>query len=153
MTPLQTLLDSFRSSAKTEREKGGYFEELIVQYLKAEPAYHDQYSNVWPYAEWSRGEGMKYGRGASDEGIDLVAKTRGTRDYHAIQCKFHDPGHTIEKTDIDSFFTASGQHPFVHRLIVASTDKWNDKADRALKHQQPPVTTITLADLEASQID
>lgn len=84
MTALQTLLNDFRSSAKTEREKGGYFEELIVQYLKAEPAYYDQYSNVWPYAEWTRGEGMKYGRGASDEGIDLVAKTRGTGDYHAI---------------------------------------------------------------------
>lgn len=153
MTALQTLLDDFRSFAKTEREKGSYFEELIVQYLKVEPAYQDQYSNVWPYAEWARGEGKDYRRGASDEGIDLVAKTRGTEDYHAIQCKFYDPGHTIAKTDIDSFFTASGQHPFRHRLIIASTDKWNARAEKALKEQQIPVTRIDLAALEASQID
>ncbi len=60
------------------------------KYLKTEPAYHDQCSNVWPYAEWTRGEGKTYGSDASDEGIDLVAKTHGTGDYHAIQCKFHD---------------------------------------------------------------
>ena len=153
MTALQTLLDDFRSSAKTEREKGSYFEELIVQYLQAEPLYLDRYSNVWPYAEWARGEGKEYGRGASDEGIDLVAKTRCTGDYHAIQCKFYDPDHIIAKSDIDSFFTASGQKPFVHRIIVASTDKWNEKADKALEYQQPPVTKIDLAALEASWID
>lgn len=153
MTALQTLLNDFRSSAKTEREKGSYFEELIVQYLQAEPLYLDRYSNVWPYAEWAGGEGKEFGRDASDEGIDLVAKTQGTEKYHAIQCKFHSPDHTIEKGDIDSFFTASGQKPFEHRIIVASTDKWGTKAEKALSDQQPPVTTITLTDLEASWID
>ncbi len=153
MTPLQTLLNSFRASAKTEREKGNYFEELVVQYLQAEPVYRDRYSNVWSYADWVREEGGKYGRDASDEGIDLVAKTRGTEEYHAIQCKFYDPDHTIAKTDIDSFFTASGQKPFEHRIIVASTDKWGSKAEKALSNQQPPVTRIDLATLEASRID
>ncbi len=153
MTALQNLLSEFRSTAKTEREKGSYFEELIVQYLRVEPAYQDQYSNVWPYAEWAREEGKEYRRDASDEGIDLVAKTRGTNEYHAIQCKFYDPDHTIAKPDIDSFFTASGQHPFRHRLIIASTDKWNTRAEKALKEQQIPVTRIDLAALEASQID
>ena len=153
MTALQTLLNSFRASAKTEREKGNYFEELVVQYMQAEPVYRDRYSNVWSYADWAREEGEKYGKDASDEGIDLVAKTRGTKEYHAIQCKFYDPDHTIAKTDIDSFFTASGQRPFKHRLIVASTDKWGPKAEKALSNQQPPVTRIDLAALEASQID
>ena len=52
MTALQTLLGSFRAAAKSEREKGSYFEELIVQYLKVEPAYGDRYSDVWMYADW-----------------------------------------------------------------------------------------------------
>ena len=56
MTPLQTLLESFRVTAKTEREKGTYFENLIVQYLKVEPYYRDQYSHIWSYGEWARGE-------------------------------------------------------------------------------------------------
>ena len=153
MTALQTLLEDFRTSAKTEREKGGYFEELILQYLRAEPAYRDRYCKAWLYADWVSKEGEEFGKDASDEGIDLVAKTRGTSEYHAIQCKFYDPSHTIAKSDIDSFFTASGQHPFTHRLIVASTDRWGPKAEKALLKQQPPVTRIDLAALEASQID
>ena len=153
MTALQTLLETYRATAKSEREKGGYFEELIQQYLKAEPAYRDQYSDVWTYADWARGEGKDYVGDAADEGIDLVAKTRGTEAYHAIQCKFYDADHTLVKGDIDSFFTASGQRPFVYRLIVASTDKWGTKAEKALLEQQIPVTRIDLAALEASQID
>ena len=153
MTALQTLLDSFRATAKSEREKGNYFEELIRQYLKAEPAYVDWYSDVWMYADWAREEGKDYVGDASDEGIDLVAKTRSMGEYHAIQCKFYDPGHTIAKNDIDSFFTASGQQPFVHRLIVASTDKWGSRAEKALIEQHIPVTRIDLAALESSQID
>ena len=153
MTALQTLLYSFRVTARSEREKGNYFEELIRQYLKAEPAYVDWYSDVWMYADWARGEGKDYVGDASDEGIDLVAKTRGVGEYHAIQCKFYDPDHTIAKNDIDSFFTASGQQPFVHRLIVASTDKWGSRAEKALIEQHIPVTRIDLAALESSQID
>ena len=153
MTPLQTLLESFRIKAKTEREKGTYFENLIVQYLKVEPYYRDQYSDIWLYGEWARGEGKDYALDATDDGIDLVAKTRGTEEYHAIQCKFYDADHTIAKSDIDSFFTASGQAPFVRRLIVASTDKWGKKAEAALTGQHVPVTKIDLAALEASQID
>ena len=97
MTPLQALLESFRNAAKTEREKGTYFENLIVQYLKVEPYYRDQYSDVWAYSDWAKGEGKDYALDASDDGIDLVAKTNGTKEYHAIQCKFYDANHTIEK--------------------------------------------------------
>ena len=43
--------------------------------------------------------------------------------------------------------------PFVHRLIVASTDKWGKKVEAALTGQHVPVTIIDLAALEASQID
>lgn len=32
MTALQQLLATFRNASQTEREKGTYFEELIVQY-------------------------------------------------------------------------------------------------------------------------
>ena len=153
MTPLQTLLNDYRTSAVTEKEKGTYFEELIQLYLKTEPTYRDLYSDVWTYGQWATGAGQAYGRDASDEGIDLVAKTQGTDEYHAIQCKFYAADHTVRKANIDSFFTASGQRPFVHRLIVASTDKWDAPADKALAEQQIPVNKIDLAALENSQID
>ncbi len=36
MSALTDLLNSFRQAAQTEREKGTYFEELIIQYFKNE---------------------------------------------------------------------------------------------------------------------
>lgn len=34
MTALQSLFDTFRTTAKTEREKGTYFERLVKAYLQ-----------------------------------------------------------------------------------------------------------------------
>ena len=149
MTPLQQLLDSFRNSAKTEREKGSYFEELIVQYLRNEATYRDLYSDVWTYQDWAELQGLD----KRDTGIDLVAKTNGTDEYHAIQCKFYAEDYRIQKSDIDSFFTASGKKPFTHRVIVTTINNWSEHAEDALRDQQPPVTKIDLHDLENSQID
>ena len=149
MTALQKLLDSYRDAAETEREKGTYFEELIITYLKHEATYRDLYSDVWTYADWARQQGIE----GKDTGIDLVAKTQGTDEYHAIQCKFYADDHRIQKKDIDSFFTASGQKPFSHRVIVTTTNHWSSNAEAALFNQQPPVVTIDLHDLENSQID
>ena len=148
-TALQKLLSIYRLASKTEREKGTYFEELIRTYLRYEPTYADLYSDVWLLSEVPDA----YGISKKDTGIDLVAKTRGTDELHAIQCKFYDEGHRISKSDIDSFFTASGQKPFSHRVIVATTNDWSDNAEAALFDQQPPVTRIDLYDLETSQID
>lgn len=59
MSALRTLLDTFRNAAVTEREKGTYFEELIVLYLRNEPIYQDLYTKVWTYGDWAveQGEG------------------------------------------------------------------------------------------------
>ena len=149
MTSLETLLTSFRNAAATEREKGTYFEELILCYLRNEATYRDLYSDVWTYSDWAKLQGLD-GR---DTGIDLVAKTSGTGEYHAIQCKLYAEDYRLQKGDIDSFFTASGKKPFTHRIIIATTDKWSEHAEDALQNQQPPVSKIDLHDLESSQID
>jgi predicted helicase len=149
MTALERLLDTFRNAAVTEREKGTYFEELIVCYLRNEATYRDLYSDVWTYAEWADLQGLD----KRDTGIDLVAKAHGTGEYHAIQCKLFAPEHKVQKSDIDSFFTASGKKPFSRRIIVATTNHWSEHADDALLDQQPPVSKIDLTALEESQID
>ena len=149
MSALASLLSSFREAAVSEREKGTYFEELVVAYLRNEPTYKDLYSDVWPYAEWAKGQGLD----AKDAGIDLVARTAGTNEIHAIQCKFYAPDYTVKKGDIDSFFTASGKKPFTHRIIVTTTDLWSEHAEAALQDQHTPVTKIDLQALEESQID
>lgn len=149
MTALQKLLDTYRQAATTEREKGTYFEELILCYLRNEATYRDLYSDVWTYSDWAKLQGLD-GR---DTGIDLVAKTSGTGEYHAIQCKLYAEDYRLQKGDIDSFFTASGKKSFTHRIIIATTDKWSEHAEDALQNQQPPVSKIDLHDLESSQID
>lgn len=148
MTALQNILNAYRQAAVTEREKGTYFEELIVCYLRNEATYKDLYAQVWTYADWAVSQGLS----KNDAGIDLVAQTQ-TGEVHAIQCKLYASDYRLQKADIDSFFTASGKKPFSHRLIVSTTNHWSDNAEDALIDQQPPVSKIDLNDLENSQID
>jgi predicted helicase len=152
MTPFQELLDAYRQASQTEREKGTYFEELIVTYLRHEATYADLYSDVWLFGDWAKAH-PEFNISAKDTGVDLVALTRGSNEYHAIQCKCYAEDYRLQKKDIDSFFTASGQKPFAHRIIVTTTNDWSDNAEASLFNQQPPVTKIDLHDLENSQID
>ena len=154
MTPLQTILTTYRATSHTEREKGSYFEELIRTYFRHEATYADLYSHVWLYADWAKEIGTpQFGMSGKDTGIDLVAKTNGTEEYHAIQCKCYAEDYTVKKSDIDSFFTASGQKPFTLRYLVTTTNDWSDNAANSLHNQQPPVYKIDLLALETSQID
>ncbi|MDR7281303.1 putative helicase [Pseudomonas corrugata] len=104
---------------------------------------------MWIYSDWAKEQGLD----ARDTGIDLVAKTHGTGEFHAIQCKFYADNYRIQKSDIDSFFTASGKKTFAHRVIVTTTNNWNEHAADALQNQHPPVSKIDRQDLENSQID
>jgi predicted helicase len=149
MSALSFLLDTYRSASVTEREKGTYFEELICTYLCNEATYRDLYDKVWMYGDWAKEQGLD-GR---DTGIDLVARTQGTSEFHAIQCKLYAEDYKVQKKDIDSFFTASGKAPFSHRIIVTTTNNWSEHAEDALQDQQPPVSKIDLQALEESQID
>ncbi|MES2668924.1 MAG: type ISP restriction/modification enzyme [Pseudomonadota bacterium] len=149
MSALQDLLNTYRHASASEREKGTYFEDLIRVYLRNEATYRDLYSDVWTYADWAKVQGLD----ARDAGIDLVAKTHGTDEFHAIQCKLYAEDYKLQKKDIDSFFTASGKKPFTRRIIIATTDHWSDHAEDALRDQQPPVSKIDLNALESSQID
>ncbi len=154
MTALQNLLKTLRQNAQTNREQGTYFEDLAIQYFKNEPFYQNLYSQVLSYSNWADEQnlaGQKIDR--RDAGIDLVATTHGTNEFHAIQCKFYEETYRIQKSDIDSFFTASGKKQFSQRIIVATTNNWSEHAEDALQNQQPPVTKIDLNDLENSQID
>lgn len=153
-TTIHDLLATLAEAASTNRDKGTQFERLIANYLMTDPQYADRLGDVWLWGEWPE-------RWGGDDGIDLVARERGTGDYWAIQCKFYDPSRTLQKADIDSFFTASGKRfatqegdrGFAHRLIVSTTDKWSAKAEEALADQSIPVTRLWFKDLAESPID
>lgn len=154
MTALQTILNTYREHSKTQREKGTYFEKLIKAYLQTEPFYKDQYEKVWMYTDWAKEpDAVSHNMNPKDTGIDLVAKTIDGL-YHAIQCKLYAEDYAVQKSDIDSFFTASGKKIFSHRIFVCSTSApWSKNAEDALDDQQIPVTVINLHALEQSRID
>ena len=100
------------------------------------------------FGEWRGAEADK-----RDVGIDLVAQDRETGGFCAIQCKFYEPDHRLQKSDLDSFFTASGKGGFTRRMIISTTDHWGPHAEGALEGQQIPVTRLGLADIEASPVE
>jgi len=144
---VQDILAELRTAAWDERDKGDRFERLIVSYLRTDPLYVQKYDEIWRWSDWPvRGN-------RPDTGIDLVARERGTEELCAIQCKFYLPTHTLQKDDIDSFFTASGKAGFTSRLIVSTTDRWSKNAEEALEGQQIPVSRIRVQDLDDSGVD
>jgi predicted helicase len=151
---IEAVLEHFREQASSNRDLGDSFERLIAHYLLTDPQYSDRLSDVWLWSEWPD-------RWNVDVGIDLVARERGTGDYWAIQCKFLDPDTYLQKSEIDSFFTASGKQfkttigkkSFAHRLIVSTTDKWSKHAEDALADQTTPVSRLWFKDLADSPID
>ena len=148
MSALRDLLDRYRDAAATNREAGTYFEELTAKYLRTDPKYASRYRTVVPYAEFAARRGLD----RRDAGIDLVAETF-TGELDAVQCKLYAEGYQLQKSDIDSFFTASGKDIYSGRVIVATTSHWSEHAEAALEGQSPPVTKIDLHALEESPID
>lgn len=146
-TTFDVLLDSYRDLADSERMKGNYFEQLVGRYLEKDGVQAPQYRNVWLWRDWPDRAGGK------DNGIDLVAE-RQDGGFTAIQCKFYAEGHRLQKSDIDSFISASGKPPFTHRLIVDTTGReWSPNAEEMLKDQHVPVQRIGLTDFRNSNID
>jgi len=146
-TSIYEVLDELDGQATSKADKGSKLERLMAQFLRTDPVYAEQFSEVWLWQDWP-GRGGKH-----DTGIDIVAVDRLTGGNVAIQCKFFDPNSTISKPDIDTFLSASGKEGFTQRIIVSTTDKWNAHAEDAIQGQQVPVRRIGLADLEASTID
>jgi predicted helicase len=147
VTTIHELLDEYAHIAPDQRTKGFYFERLIREFVATDPVYAAQYDEVWLWQDWPGREGKV------DTGIDLVARERYSGELCAIQCKFFAPEHYLAKEDIDSFFTASGKHPFTSRLIVSTTNRWSKHATDALLDQQIPTTRLGINELEDSGID
>ncbi|ATI38443.1 DEAD/DEAH box helicase [Acinetobacter baumannii] len=148
MSSFFDLINTYRTTAKTEREKGTYFELLCIKYFLNEPFYSDLFAEVQTYTEWAKAQGLS----GKDTGIDLVATTKDG-EFHAIQCKLYDADRKVTKAEIDSFLSAASKTYFKRRIIVSTTHEWSDNALATLENQDPPVTKIDLDTLAQSAID
>ncbi|MER8089518.1 type ISP restriction/modification enzyme [Streptomyces sp. NPDC094048] len=147
-TTVHDVIRAIRNGVDGNRDRGTRFEELMLQYLSTDPTWTEQFTRVWMWADWPGAEHDK-----RDTGIDLVAQDRETGGFCAIQCKFYESKHTIQKEDIDSFFTASGKGGFTRRMVISTTEKWGVHAEAALHDQQIPVTRLGLSDIANSPVE
>ena len=144
---IYSVLDELRAQSTSKSDKGTRFERLIAEYLRTDPLYAEQFSDVYLWQDWpDRG-------GKHDTGIDIVAVDRLTGGNVAVQCKFYDAHRQISKPDVDSFLSLSGKYGFTQRIFVSTTDNWNPHAEDTIQDQQIPVRRIGLGDLQASPID
>ena len=147
---LRSILERLARDVPNARERGTYFENLALSYLRCDAIQSGLYISVQTFSDWAKANGHD----RNDAGIDLVATLRDGSGVCAVQCKFHAPGHRVEKSDIDSFFTASGKQGFVRRLIIDTSDgNWSVNAEKALEGQAITTQRIGLSDLEASDIE
>ena len=159
-TTIYSILASMRLAATTERDKGARFEKLICRWLTADPVYATLFDKAWLWADFANETGIA----AADMGIDIVARHRHTGLFTAIQCKFYDEDTVIAKAAVDSFISASGKtYPssrpgakpvsFAGRIWVATSERYGDNADEALRGQTPQVVVVNLGTLAQSPVD
>ena len=153
----QDILARYRAVSFSERDKGDRFERLMQAFLQTVPWYAGTFRHVWLWREFP----YKQNLGGKDTGIDLVAQTV-EGDFWAIQCKCYAETASIDKPAVDSFLATSSKQfvndqqqttSFALRLWISTTNKWGGEAENAIRHQEPPVQRISLADLENAPVD
>jgi predicted helicase len=149
MTSIHEILKELRVAALDERDKGSLFEKLTKTWFEVSPEYSNVFDKVWLYADWAAENGIS----RTDVGIDLVARDVETQEICGIQCKFYAEDHTVQKKDIDSFFTALSRRHFSFGIIVSTSKNWSSLAESALEELTKPVVRIGLHDLENSGVD
>lgn len=151
------LLEKYRKTSYSERNKGTRFEKLMQGFMKTYPPYLGKFNEVWMWNEFP----FRKDFGGKDTGIDLVARTVDG-DYWAIQCKCYQTSSRINKPEVDSFLSTSSKTfqdelgrttKFAQRLWISTTDKWNHEAENTIAQQDPPVARIGLYDLRNALID
>ena len=153
----QDILAKYRAVSFSERDKGDRFERLMQAFLQTVPWYAGTFRHVWLWREFP----YKQNLGGKDTGIDLVAQTV-EGDFWAIQCKCYAETASIDKPAVDSFLATSSKQfvndqqqttSFALRLWISTTNKWGSEAENAIRHQEPPVQRISLADLDNAPVD
>jgi predicted helicase len=158
----EQVLQKYRDTSFSERDKGYRFERLMQSFLKTYPLYDGQFDSIWLWNEFpSRAD---FGSGDKDLGIDIVARTQNG-DYWAVQCKCYQEDASIDKPKVDTFLSTSGKSfydtleagkkvNFAYRLWIDTTKKgFNREADNTIQGQTPPVGRLGYYELVNAAVD
>ena len=153
----QNLLQKYRTLSFSEKDKGERFERLMQAYLQTDPKWKTRFKKVWLWNEFP----AKNDLGGNDTGIDLVCQTH-EGDFWAVQCKCFQEDSYIDKPSVDTFLATSSRKftdenlqtvSFAHRLWISTTNKWTSNAEEAIRNQHPPVSRISLYELQNAPVD
>jgi predicted helicase len=151
MSALQKALAKIREQATNTTELGNAFERLAKVFLENDATQTQQYSKVWHYEDWAK---EHEGYSTKDIGIDLVAKLRDEEGYCAVQCKFYEAEHSISKSDLDSFISASSTNDFTRLMLIdTSTQPIGSNAQSVFDNINQDYIRIQLSELEESRVD
>ena len=145
----QSVLNYIRENARSERQKGDYFERLMQKYFTEDPDYKDQFSEVYLWKEWAE---LRTEFDGTDIGVDLVAQ-KHDGDFCAIQCKCYAPDTRISKPAIDSFISASASEIFTSRILVNTGGELGENALRTIEPLGDKFRIIRFRDLENSPFE
>jgi superfamily II DNA or RNA helicase len=122
--------EDFRRAAKElsdNKSKGDLFERFVQHFLRHDPAYVVQLSEVWLYQEVPVNVKRSLNLSDQDRGIDLIALTKAG-DYWAVQAKFRvDEAGSMSLRELSTFAAQVGSigRGMVRGLICATKRETN----------------------------
>lgn len=147
----QSVLNYIREHARSERQKGDLFEQLMQKYFTEDPDYKEQFSEVYLWKQWAATRTEFDGR---DIGIDLVAQ-KHDGGFCAIQCKCYAPDTRISRDDLNSFLATASLPPFADntRILVNTGGELGENALRTIEPLGDKFRIIRFRDLENSPFE
>lgn len=149
---IRNLLEEIRDTQTTSRDVGTRFEELVSVYLKNDPEVQAYLDEVWTFQDWV----AKYrpDESSQDRGIDLVASRRPEHGggFVAVQAKYRAANTSLQKKDIDSFFTNAKTLNMDELMFVDSTQASPSK-NFVEVIKQNNIRHVNLTQLEQSVVD
>src|SRR5262249_52059725 len=126
-------------------KRGKQFEHFVKWFLKNDPEWATQVSEVWLWKDYP-------GQWGRDCGIDLVFKNKSGATW-AVQAKCYSSNYEITKSDVDKFLSESNRKAINHRLLITTTDRIGANARQVLDGQEKSIVRYHLTHFENAAIE
>ncbi len=145
-----TLIKEKLQAIPNQRLKGSWFEKVSKRFLKEHDS-ANEYESIDLWSDWElRGK-------EGDRGIDMVITTT-SKEYIAVQCKFHQD--SVSYNDLSSFFTklqsGVGEVGFKKGIIISTSNLSSnalEEIEQIRKSKGIDIVEISEEDFIYSQID
>ena len=131
------------SSFEIEKEKGDYFENVVVWFLKNSPIYKNLLNpdKIYLFDNWDHKDKWKV-----ETGVDIVAETYNG-DLWGIQAKGYQPRTNLNIGEIRNWLNDTSRKIFKYRLLVSTTESITSNAENLIKGQEKPASYLLYHDL------